>query len=53
MTLTLALGDKTGVEPGVGFPPLNHLVNLRHAVAVQVQVVEVVVELGRVEEVHG
>ena len=45
--------DEAGEDPGAGFHHIHHVLQLRDAVAVQVQIVEVVVELGRVEDLHG
>ena len=50
---TESVQDEAGEDSGVGSQLLQQLLQLRHAVAVQVQVVVVVVELGRVEHLHG
>ena len=45
--------DEAGEDSGTGSHHVQQLLQLRQAVTVQLQVVEVVVELGRVEELHG
>lgn len=50
---TDAVQDEAGEDPGAGSHHIHQLLQLRHAVAVQLQIVEVVVELGRVEDLYG
>ena len=45
--------DEAGEDPGAGSHRTYYLLQLRHAVTVQLQVVEAVVEVGRVEDLHG
>ena len=48
-----AVQDEAGEDSGTGSHHVQQLLQLLQAVAVQLQVVEVVVELGRVEQIHG